>query len=60
MALIEKEALLDIAEQQGHVTLDDIINLPIIDAAPVVHWHVLDNGNPICGPCSACGESVNR
>ena len=29
-------------------------------AAPVVHGHVLDNGNPICGPCSACGESVNR
>ena len=33
---------------------------PAANAAPVVHGHVLDNGNPICGPCSACGESVNR
>lgn len=28
--------------------------------APVVYGHVLDNGNPICGPCSTCGDSVNR
>lgn len=31
-----------------------------VDAAPVVHGRVLENGNPICGPCSECGESVNR
>lgn len=39
------------------IELDDA---PTIDAAPVVYGHVLDNGNPICGPCSTCGDSVNR
>lgn len=41
-----------------HVTEVDAI--PTVDAAPVVHGQVLDSGNPICGPCSECGESVNR
>ena len=26
----------------------------------VAHGRVLDNGNPICGPCSVCGKSANR
>ena len=50
-------------------TLQDCIYLDgvmaVIDAAPsvppqVVHGHILDNGNPICGPCSVCGKSANR
>ena len=32
--------------------------LKAVDARP--EGHVLDNGNPICGPCSECGESMSR
>lgn len=63
MALIELEAAIATLEKHGVATdfgIHLLRNMPTIDAAPVVHGHVLDNGNPICGPCSACGESVNR
>lgn len=48
------------AQQMCGDAIETIRELPSIDAAPVVHGYVIDNGNPICGPCSACGESVNR
>ena len=37
MSYIEREALIEIAEQQGHVSFDDIINEPAADVAPVRH-----------------------
>ena len=37
MSYIERKTLLEIAEQQGHVTVDDIINEPAADVAPVRH-----------------------
>ena len=42
------------------VPIADLDWLPAVDAAPVVHGHVLNSDNPICGPCSRCGKSVNR
>ena len=42
---IEREALIEIAEQQGHVSFDDIINEPAADVVEVVrckdckYWH---------------------
>lgn len=41
MRLIAADALMEIAEQQGHLTIDDILNAPTIDAVPVVR----------CGEC---------
>lgn len=34
-------------------------NVKVVDAEPVLHAHIIKNGNPICGRCSSCGESVN-
>lgn len=34
---INREALLRITEQQGHVSVDDIVSEPAADVAPVVH-----------------------
>lgn len=31
----------------------------VVDAEPVLHAHIINTGNPICGHCSSCGESVN-
>lgn len=56
MALIEREALLDIAEQQGHVTVDDILSADTIDAAPVVHGRWIRQGVFEVYMCSVCGE----
>ena len=73
--LISREAALDICQKEYEERLrmhdycgdtvawnigGKIKELPTVDAAPVVHGRVLENGNPICGPCSECGESVNR
>lgn len=30
-----------------------------VDAEPVLHANIIKTGNPICGRCSSCGESVN-
>lgn len=59
MALIEREALLDIAEQQGHVTVDDILSADTIDAAPVVHGRWINREGPdedmnVTDQCSKC------
>lgn len=35
--MIDADALLDIVEQQGYVTVDDIINAETIEAEPVKH-----------------------
>lgn len=71
MSYIERKTLLEIAEQQGHVTVDDIINEPAADVAPVRHgrWeerkeHIyLANG--ICKEwtnfyCSECDAPSNN
>lgn len=73
--LISREAALEICQKEyeerlkmldycGDTVAWNIGNaikmLPAVNAAPVVHGHVLDSDNPFCGPCSACGESVNR
>lgn len=59
MALIEREALLDIAEQQGHVTVDDILSADTVDAAPVVHGELestgMDEMYAEFGRCTVCG-----
>lgn len=73
MALIEREALIEELKYyqkeagwgcEWNRCIGSIIEVVEaahpIDAAPVVHGQVLHNGNPICGPCSECGESVNR
>ena len=41
MRLGDLDELMEIAEQQGHLTIDDILNAPTIDAVPVVR----------CGEC---------
>lgn len=48
MSYIERKTLLEIAEQQGHVTVDDIINEPAADVAPVRHgwWEECDYVEP--------------
>ena len=58
MRLIDADALLDIVEQQGYVTVDDIINTPTIEAEPVKHgrWvhpkgYVVSNGF-LCSECN--------
>ena len=42
---IEREAMLDIVEQQGHVTIDDIIYAPAADVVEVKHgqWDEIPN-----------------
>ena len=40
--------------------IQEIVDNLSFDAAKIVRGRVLGNGNPICGPCSECGESVNR
>lgn len=52
MSYIERKTLLEIAEQQGHVTVDDIINEPAADVAPVRHgrW-VKHDGYTECSEC---------
>lgn len=59
MALIEREALLEIVEQQGHVTVDDILSADTIDAAPVVYGKWI-NPDTIDCHCSVCGEQPER
>lgn len=34
---IEREALLEITEQQGHVDVDDILGIPAVDVSPARH-----------------------
>ena len=63
MALIERETAIKTLEEHGVATAFGthlLEHMPAIDAVPVVHGRVLDNGNPICGPCSECGKDVNR
>lgn len=52
---IEREALLDIVEQQGHVTINDIIYAPAADVVEVVRCKdckyradVIEGGNHLC------------
>lgn len=40
---IDREALLRITEQQGHVSVDDIVNEPAADVAPVVHGRIVES-----------------
>ncbi len=51
--LISRKGLLKIAEQQGHVTVDDILSSQTIEATTVQHgrW---EDGNAIC---PICGEN---
>lgn len=60
---IDKDKILAHLFSLQHTELDvmkEIAGFPAADVAPVVHGRVLENGNPICGPCSVCGESTNR
>lgn len=47
---IEREALLEITEQQGHVDVDDILGSPAADVAPVRHGRWSKDGR-----CTVCG-----
>lgn len=56
---IERDALLDIVEQQGHVTIDDIIYAPTADVVEVKHgrWDAKimhDIGTYTVYWCSVC------
>lgn len=62
MDLIDRNALIEIAEQQGYVDIDDILGVPTVEAAPVVHgrWNqmhyeggILDGTN--ADKCTVCG-----
>ena len=58
---IEREALIEIAEQQGHVSFDDIINEPAADVAPVVHgrWEQIKEwATKAKYRCSVCGREI--
>ena len=59
---IDAEKLMDFAENHKNKSVDcnDIARFPSADVAPVVHGHVIGNGNPFCGPCSVCGKITNR
>lgn len=56
---IDREALLRITEQQGHVSVDDILNEPAADVAPVVHgrWVHHDDGVVTCSECGNAESS---
>lgn len=54
MSYIERKTLLEIAEQQGHVTVDDIINEPAADAAPVRYGEWIADDYAY-NRCSVCG-----
>ena len=51
---IEREALIEIAEQQGHVSFDDIINEPAADVAPVRHGRWIKRKTWNFNVCSEC------
>lgn len=58
---IEREVLIEIAEQQGHVSFDDIINEPAADVAPVVHgrWEQIKEwATKAKYRCSVCGREI--
>ena len=48
---IEREALLDIVEQQGHVTIDDIIYAPAADVVEVVRCQSCVHAEPFERNC---------
>ena len=52
MRLIDADELMDIAENQGNVTVDDIVNATTID--PVKHGRWIEDGDVQI--CSECGE----
>ncbi len=49
---ISRKDLLEIAEQQGHVTVNDILSSQTIDTATVRHGRWEDG----CATCPICGE----
>lgn len=59
---IDADALMDIVEQQGYVTVDDIINAETIEAEPVKHgrWTCDDDDgfNNFDWHCTECGRSI--
>ena len=60
---IERKAVSEAVKHawaKGIEPLQYIEIIPSADVVEVVHGRILDNGNPICGRCSECGESVNR
>lgn len=56
---IKKDPLIEIAEQQGHVTIDDIINEPPANVAPIQYGQWILRGRKIlCSKCRATSENV--
>ena len=59
--MIEADALMDIAEQQGYVTVDDLINAEIIEAEPVKHGRWADRYNgEYANPLYECSECKGK
>ena len=69
--LIDANELIEIAEQQGHVTIDDILDVPAIDPKslrPNGHWNIRcdyydddmlrDADESFYLECSACKRKV--
>ena len=50
---IERKTLVEAAEQQGHVTIDDILAITAADVAPVVRgrWEFNKDGSGTCNQC---------
>lgn len=58
---IKKDPLIEIAEQQGHVTIDDIINEPPANVAPIQYGQWILRGRKIlCSKCRAVFEELKE
>lgn len=58
---IRKDPLIEIAEQQGYVTIDDIINEPPADVVPVRYGQWILQGHKIlCSKCRAVFEELKE
>lgn len=57
---IERGALLEILENQGHADIDDVLNIPAADVAPVVHgkWRLNKDGSGTCNQCHFTQKNV--
>lgn len=57
---IEREALVEVAEQEGHISIDDILEIPAADVAPVVRseWELHKDGSGTCKRCRCTQDAV--
>lgn len=58
---IERGALLEILENQGHADIDDVLNIPAADVVEVKHGEWVNMVRAVIdtvGDCSECGKEA--